>query len=106
MILKQFCYDCHAEGANKGSIAFDEFASDEALLENHELWSKALKNVRAGMMPPEKKPQPSTEQKERHYVDNQFITINAGWFQGRWTGVGPARIYPRGRTGSSLRIRV
>lgn len=62
-ILKEFCHDCHADGMNKGGVTLDEFASDQALLENRELWLKALKNLRAGMMPPNKKPQPSAEQK-------------------------------------------
>jgi hypothetical protein len=57
-ILKEYCYDCHGDGARKGQIAFDEFTSDESLL-NHELWFKVLKNVRAGLMPPQKKPRPS-----------------------------------------------
>ena len=46
-ILKEFCYDCHADGANKGNVAFDEFKSDAAMLQDHDLWWKALKNLRA-----------------------------------------------------------
>ena len=37
-ILTEFCFDCHADGANKGGLALDEFKSDQALLENQELW--------------------------------------------------------------------
>ena len=33
-ILSEFCYDCHADGANKGGVAFDEFKSDQALLKD------------------------------------------------------------------------
>ena len=61
-ILKEHCYDCHADGANKGNVAFDEFKSDQALLAKPELWSAALKNVRAGLMPPPKKARPSEAQ--------------------------------------------
>ena len=60
-ILQEYCSDCHADGAKKGEVAFDEFKSDAELLKP-ELWSKVLKNVRAGLMPPEKKARPSTEQ--------------------------------------------
>ena len=52
-ILKEFCYDCHGNGAKKGNVAFDNLATDEALL-NHDLWLKVLKNTRAGIMPPPK----------------------------------------------------
>ncbi len=64
-ILKEFCSDCHADGANKGGVSFDEFKSEAAMLENHDLWLKALKNVRAGIMPPPKKDQPGAEQKRQ-----------------------------------------
>ena len=60
-ILKEYCSDCHADGAKKGEVAFDEFKNDAELLQP-ELWSKVLKNLRAGLMPPDKKPRPSTEQ--------------------------------------------
>src|SRR6185369_13765506 len=64
-ILAEFCYDCHADGANKGGVAFDEFKSDQLLLEDRDLWWKALKNLRAELMPPPKKPQPTARQKKQ-----------------------------------------
>lgn len=63
-LLTEYCYDCHGDGAKKGNVAFDELKSDDALL-NHELWLKVLKNVRAGLMPPEKKPKPSAEERAK-----------------------------------------
>jgi hypothetical protein len=64
-ILAQYCYDCHADGANKGKVAFDELKTDDSLVRNPELWWKALKNVRAGLMPPAKKPQPTADERLR-----------------------------------------
>lgn len=64
-LLQEYCFDCHADGANKGQISFDQFKSDEEMLGDHELWLKALKNVRAGIMPPPKKAQPNVEQKQQ-----------------------------------------
>lgn len=64
-ILTQYCSDCHADGANKGGVAFDEFKSDDAILTNRNLWLNALKNLRAGLMPPEKKARPSAEEIKR-----------------------------------------
>jgi hypothetical protein len=49
---------------NKGGIAFDELKTEKAILD-HDLWLKALKNTRAGLMPPAKKPQPSAEECRR-----------------------------------------
>ncbi len=57
-LLTQYCYDCHGEGEKKGKVAFDELQSDDAILD-HDLWLKVVKNVRAGLMPPNKKPRPT-----------------------------------------------
>src|SRR5437773_12178376 len=59
-ILSQYCYDCHGEGMSKGKLAFDEL-SDEDLTNRRDLWVAVLKNVRAGLMPPAKKPRPNPE---------------------------------------------
>ncbi len=68
-ILKEYCYDCHGDGAKKGQVAFDELTSDTTLL-NHDLWFKVLKNLRGGLMPPQKKPRPSAadEQKIERWI--------------------------------------
>jgi mono/diheme cytochrome c family protein len=63
-ILETYCFDCHGDGAHKGNVAFDELKSDQSVLTNRDLWWKALKNLRAGMMPPAKKPHPSPEQQQ------------------------------------------
>src|SRR5256885_12419953 len=57
-ILVQYCYDCHGDGMNKGKVTFDEFKSDTDLVAKRDLWLAVLKNLRAGIMPPEKKPRP------------------------------------------------
>jgi mono/diheme cytochrome c family protein len=64
-VLKEYCYDCHGDGMDKGRVTLDQFASEEAMLGNHELWLHVLKNVRAGLMPPAKKKQPTAEQKQQ-----------------------------------------
>lgn len=64
-ILKEYCYDCHGDGADKGGVAFDEFNPDKDLNTSQDLWWRALKNLRADMMPPPKKPHPSAEQRAR-----------------------------------------
>jgi hypothetical protein len=63
-LLKEYCYDCHGDGAKKGQVALDECTTPEAIL-NPELWFKVLKNTRAGLMPPYKKPRPSGAEQQR-----------------------------------------
>src|SRR6266478_4726393 len=64
-ILEKYCSDCHLDGMNKGGVAFDELKSDQALLAKHDLWLAVMKNLRAGLMPPEKKPRPSADERQR-----------------------------------------
>jgi hypothetical protein len=63
-ILAGYCYDCHGDGAKKGGVAFDEFKSDQALLNDRDLWWNALKYLRAGIMPPPKKDRPTDAEKQ------------------------------------------
>ena len=60
-ILENYCYDCHADGLDKGGVAFDA-GPEGALVRKHDLWWKVLKNVRAGIMPPAKKDRPSPDE--------------------------------------------
>src|SRR5262249_34412229 len=60
-ILMDYCYRCHADGVNKGNVAFDKGLLHE-LVAKKELWWNVLKNVRAGLMPPVGKPRPSNNE--------------------------------------------
>lgn len=61
-VLDQYCYDCHGYGSDKGGVTLDGFANAGELL-NPELWLRALRNVRSGMMPPADEAQPPPEAK-------------------------------------------
>jgi hypothetical protein len=60
-ILEDHCFSCHGEGEDKGKVSFDTFGSTDELMKQTALWEHALKNIRAGMMPPAKKKRPSAE---------------------------------------------
>src|SRR4029450_6535528 len=55
----------HADGAKNDNVDFDALKSDDGSVGNNDLWLKVLKNVRAGLMPPEKKPRPSLEERKQ-----------------------------------------
>ena len=63
-LLVEKCYDCHANGMQEGSVAFDGFDSPEALVGDPQLWWRALRMVRAKMMPPAEMPQLTDEEKQ------------------------------------------
>ena len=77
-IIHEYCYDCHGDGEKKGGVAFDEFASDQAILTNRELWWTALKYLRAGIMPPPKRDRPTPAEKQRiaTWVKSAVFAIN------------------------------
>jgi hypothetical protein len=64
-LLTRYCADCHADGEHKGGVAFDELKTDEQLLGKRDLWLSALKNTRAGLMPPAKKARPTAEEQQK-----------------------------------------
>ncbi|HEX7375975.1 MAG TPA: DUF1592 domain-containing protein [Pirellulales bacterium] len=64
-LLQKFCVDCHGQGTVTADVAFDRFASDADLLASRPLWSKALKQLRAGLMPPQGEERPSADEIER-----------------------------------------
>jgi hypothetical protein len=79
-ILIDSCFGCHGGGMDKGGVSFDAFESDEAILADRELWAKALKNVRAGLMPPAGEPRPTPEQ----------VATLADWVKRGALGLDPA----------------
>lgn len=51
-LLENRCYDCHGFGMQEGSVSFDSFANAEDAVAQRDLWLRALRMVRAGLMPP------------------------------------------------------
>jgi hypothetical protein len=60
-ILEDHCFNCHGEGEDKGKVSFDTFGSVAELMDQTTLWDHALRNVRAGLMPPAGKKRPSDD---------------------------------------------
>jgi cytochrome c5 len=63
-ILDDFCVTCHGGKSPKAGVAFDR-ADVAGLVGDRDLWLKALKMLRAGMMPPKGKDRPSAAQLEQ-----------------------------------------
>src|SRR6185503_12305652 len=60
-ILDKYCFDCHGNGVDKAGVRLDSFET-AAELGDHKLWWRALKNIRAGVMPPaDEEPLPPAE---------------------------------------------
>src|ERR1051325_6899587 len=57
-LLKNYCFDCHGDGANKGEVAFDEYTNLATHVNNQKLWLSVWQNLQTHMMPPAQKTQP------------------------------------------------
>jgi hypothetical protein len=63
-VLEEYCYDCHGDGEKRGGVALDAFNSITNFTAGRDVWWRVLKNLRANLMPPAKKPRPTKAQKE------------------------------------------
>ncbi|MGZ8919439.1 MAG: DUF1592 domain-containing protein [Limisphaerales bacterium] len=83
-ILTEYCYDCHGDGMKKGQVTLDHFKDETEMLADDDLWFRVLKNVRAGVMPPEKKAKPSQDE----------INALETWIKGQALGLDPSNPDP------------
>src|SRR5882757_1843180 len=76
-VLREYCYDCHGDGESRGGVALDSLASTN-LAASRDVWWRVLKNLRAGLMPPAKKSQPTLEQKEaiQQWIKDEVFEVN------------------------------
>jgi hypothetical protein len=58
-LLSTYCYDCHADGVDKGDFSMDSYESLSAHLEDREVWLRVWDNLRSHLMPPADKDQPA-----------------------------------------------
>jgi mono/diheme cytochrome c family protein len=62
-LLSQYCYDCHADGVDKGDFTLDDYSNLDEHLANRELWLRVWDNLRSHLMPPADKDQPNDEER-------------------------------------------
>lgn len=72
--LEKHCVSCHGKDKQKGDFALHEFRDDLSVLRARKRWRDVVELVRSGEMPPDDKPQPSAEEKQR------FLASVAGVF--------------------------
>ena len=61
--FEKYCVDCHDDVTEKGNLDLYKVSFDLSTLESAERWQKILNSLNSGEMPPEKKPQPTNEDK-------------------------------------------
>lgn len=83
--LHRLCYDCHGDGANKGSFALDELVAKGPVEAQRSTWLKVWRNVRHEFMPPAHATEEMTPAERREV---------ARWIEQAVFGVDPRRIDP------------
>jgi hypothetical protein len=63
-LLEQYCYDCHADGVDKGSFLLDEHKDYASMRSDFVLWDHVRQQLVTHVMPPEKKDKPSLQQRD------------------------------------------
>ncbi len=61
-LLSEHCFACHADGSAEGNMSFDKLFEEDDSQQRHETWHRILKQLQAGLMPPEDEVQPNEEQ--------------------------------------------
>ncbi|GAA5140254.1 hypothetical protein GCM10023213_22580 [Prosthecobacter algae] len=63
-MLEKYCFDCHADGMDKGSFTWDKHTDYTALRADMKFWDHVRQQIVTHVMPPEKKDKPSLEQRD------------------------------------------
>ncbi|HEY7120223.1 MAG TPA: DUF1587 domain-containing protein, partial [Tepidisphaeraceae bacterium] len=66
--VSKHCVECHGGKAKKADIVLNAYHNEPAMLEDRQVWQKAMEMVEEGEMPPHKRPQP-TEAESRAFLD-------------------------------------
>lgn len=64
-LIETHCLDCHSADIQKGELDLEQFSTLAGVKRQPAIWQKVLDQLKNGEMPPEKKPQPSPEKKQR-----------------------------------------
>src|SRR6266568_8450105 len=62
-LLSKYCFGCHGE-KKKGDLDLRVYTDEASVLRYRKTFAKVAKNLQAHEMPPEKKPQPTPEERE------------------------------------------
>ena len=79
-VLSEYCYDCHGDGAHKGDVVLDKFKSYPDMLKDRKFWDGVREHVTTHVMPPEKKPKPTLEQRDVivRWIDDAVMAVDPG----------------------------
>jgi hypothetical protein len=72
--LNRYCMDCHDADTEKGDVNLEGLPFHITTIEQAERWQKVLASLNSGEMPPEKKKQPTNDEKA-NFLDDLAATM-------------------------------
>jgi hypothetical protein len=64
-LLRKYCLNCHSTKIKKGSLDLERFATVELVRRDLKPWEQMIELLEAGEMPPKKRPQPTTDERQQ-----------------------------------------
>lgn len=74
----RYCFNCHADGKKKGDLVLDGWTNHVAMTADVLVWQRVQKMVAHHEMPPENKPQPTTEERQQMlaWIDAEVFRVD------------------------------
>lgn len=79
-VFKEYCVGCHNADKQKGDLDLEPLLASPDFREHREVWEKAVELLVSHEMPPEKKPQPTEEQRQMlaQYLESELTKADLG----------------------------
>jgi len=77
-IMEQYCYDCHMDGSDEGSLDLDKYTSFISMTEDRESWHKIKEHLELKLMPPVDEVQPTEFETKKmvDWIDNTIFYVD------------------------------
>jgi hypothetical protein len=79
-LLAKYCITCHGGDKPKAKLALDKYKDEPAILKDRKVWETVVRRVRAGDMPPRRRPQPTQADREQimAWLDRTLFAVDCG----------------------------
>lgn len=78
-LLKNYCWDCHGDGEDKGGLNLDKYGDEASILTDRKIWAGVQFHIEQWTMPPAKRSeQPTPQEREllTHYLDHLLNPVD------------------------------
>ncbi len=76
-LLNEFCSACHNPDKKKGHLNLEDYTKEPPRIEDREMWEQTRDMLQSREMPPEGKPQPTEETRQKliDYIDSRLASF-------------------------------